>query len=47
MHLEIEQERQLNRIDNISGDTNPYKKLTVNNADKIEPLLTPMDSGLS
>ena len=40
LHQEIEQERQLNRIDDTSGDTNPYKELIVNNAEKIEPLLT-------
>ena len=40
MHQEIDQERQLNRIDDTSGETNPYKELIVNNAEKIEPLLT-------
>ena len=29
MQQEIEQERQLNRIDDTSGDTNPYKELIV------------------
>ena len=43
MHQEIEQERQLNRIDDRSGDTNPYKELIVNNAEKIEALLTQME----
>ena len=37
---EMEQERQLNRIDDTSGETNPHKELIVNNAEKIEPLLT-------
>ena len=32
LHQEIEQERQLNRIDYTSGETNPYKELIVNNA---------------
>ena len=36
LHQEIEQERQLNRIDDMSGDTNPYKELIVNNAEKID-----------
>ena len=36
LHQEIEQERQLNRIDGSSRETNPYKELTVNNAEKIE-----------
>ena len=35
---ELEHERQLNKIDNTSGDTNPYKELIVNNAEKIQPL---------
>ena len=40
---EIEQERQLGRIDDTSGETNPYKELIVNNAEKIEPLMTEME----
>ena len=40
---EIQQERQLNGIDDTNGDTNPYKELIVNNAEKIEPLLTQME----
>ena len=32
---EIEQEKQVGRIDNISRETNPYKELTVSNAEKI------------
>ena len=43
MYQEIEQEIQLNRIDDKSRDTNPYKELIVNNAEKIEPLLTQME----
>ena len=39
---EIEQDRQLNKIDDPSGDTNPYKELIVNNAEKLEPLMTQM-----
>ena len=39
---EIEQERQLNRIDDTNRETNPYKEFIVNNAKKIEPLLTQM-----
>ena len=27
----------------MSGDTNPYKELIVNNAEKIEPLITQME----
>ena len=43
LHQEIEEERQLNRIDNMSRDTNPYNELVVNNTEKIEPLLTQME----
>ena len=35
----IEQEKQLGRIDDTSRETNPYKELIVNNAEKIEPLI--------
>ena len=40
---EIEQEKQLGGIDDISGETNPYKELIVNNTEKIEPLVTQME----
>ena len=40
---EIEQEKQLGRIDDTRGETNSYKELIVNNAEKIEPLVTQMD----
>ena len=43
LYQEIEKERQLNTIDDTSRDTNPYKELIVNNAEKIEPLLTQME----
>ena len=33
---EIEQERQLDKMDDTSGETNPYKELLVNNAERIE-----------
>ena len=38
---EIEQERQLDKMDD-TRDTNPYKEL-INNAEKIEPLMTQME----
>ena len=38
-----EQERQLDKMDDTSGKTNPYKELIVNNAEKIEPLMTQME----
>ena len=40
---ELEQEKQLNRIDDTSRETNPYKEIIVNNAEKIEPLMTQME----
>ena len=40
---EIEQAAQLNRIDNINGEVNPYQELIVNNAKRIEPLMTQME----
>ena len=42
LQQEFEHKRQLNNIDDRSGDTNPYKELIVNNAEKIEPLLAQM-----
>ena len=40
---EIEQQKQLGKIDDTSGEINPYKELIVNNAEKIEPLMTQME----
>ena len=40
---ELEHERQLNRIANTNGETNPCNELIVNNAEKIEPLLAQME----
>ena len=34
---ETEQEKQLGRINDTSGETNPYREITVNSAEKIEP----------
>ena len=39
----MEQEKQLGRIDDTSRETNPYKELILNNAEKIEPLMTQME----
>ena len=36
---EIEQEKQLSKIDDTNGETNPYQELIVNNAEKIEPTM--------
>ena len=43
LQQELEHKRQLNKIDDMSGETNPYKELIVNNAEKIEPLLAQME----
>ena len=40
---EIEQEKQLGRIDDTSREMNPYKELIVNNSEKREPLMTQME----
>ena len=43
LQQELEHERQLNKIDDTSGDTNLYTQMIVNNAEKIEPLLAQME----
>ena len=40
---EMEQEKQLSRIDDTNGETNPFQELIVNNAEKIELLMTQME----
>ena len=40
---EIEQEKHLSKIDDTSRETNPYQELIVNNAEKIQPLMTQME----
>ena len=42
---EMEQEEQLSKIDYTSGEINPYRELIVNDAEKIEPLMTQMEQG--
>ena len=37
---EIDQDIELDKMDNTSGDENPYRELTVNNAGKIETTLS-------
>ena len=39
---EIEQEKQLNRMDDRNGEINPYKELIVNDVEKTEPPMTQM-----
>ena len=40
---EIEQEKQLSKIDDTNGETNPYQDLIVNKAEKVETLMTQME----
>ena len=40
LQQEMEQEEQLSKVDDTSGETNPYHELIVINAEKIEPLMT-------
>ena len=39
----MEQEEQLNRMDDMSGETNQYQELIVNNVERIEPWMTQME----
>ena len=43
MQQELEQERQLDKIDDTNRETNPYKKIIINNAEKLIPLMTQME----
>ena len=43
LQQELEHERQLNKINDTSGDINPCKEMIVKNAEKIEPLLAEME----
>ena len=40
---EIEQEKQLNRMDDENGEINPYRELIVNNVEKLESPMTQME----
>ena len=40
---QMEKEDQLNRMDEMNRETNPYQELIVNNAERIEPLMTQME----
>ena len=40
---EMEQDEQLDKIDDTSGETNQYRKLIVNSTEKIEPFMTQME----
>ena len=43
---EIEQEKQLSKIDDTNGETNQNEELIVNNAEKVETLMTQMEQWL-
>ena len=43
MKKEIDQDAELDRIDNNSGDKNPYRELIANNAGKVESTLSQME----
>ena len=43
LQQETEQEEQLNKIDNLSGETNLYKELIVNNVETIELIMTQIE----
>ena len=43
LQQELEHKRQLNRIDDTSGEINPSKELIVNNAERNEPLLAQIE----
>ena len=40
---EIDHNRELNRLDYTSGDINPYRELIVNNAEKVDMILSQME----
>ena len=40
---EIDQDRELGRLDNINGDINPYRELIVSNMEKIETVISQME----
>ena len=40
---EIEQEKQLDRMDDRNGEMNPYRELIVNNTEKTEPPMMQME----
>ena len=43
---EIQQEEQLNKMDDMNRETNPYQELIVNNTERIEPLMMQMEQWL-
>ena len=47
LQQELEYKRQLNRIDDTNGETNTYRELIVNNAEKYNHYWHRWNSGLS
>ena len=43
MKQEIDQDWELNRLDDTSGDINPYRELIVNNVEKTDTILSQME----
>ena len=43
MRQKIDQDIELNKMDDTSGDENPYRELIVNNTGKIETTLSQME----
>ena len=43
MQQEIEQEKELNRMDDENGEINPYRELIVYNLERIESPMTQME----
>ena len=43
MRWEIDQDQELNSLDDTSGDVNPYRELIVNNAQKVDMILSQME----
>ena len=43
MRQKIDQDIELDKMDNTSGDENPYRELSINNAGKIETTLSQME----
>ena len=39
----MEHDQELNRLDDINGDINPYRELIVNNAEQLETVLSQME----
>ena len=43
MQQEVEEEKQLNKVDDDSGEENPYRELIINNVEKLDVQKTQME----